>query len=224
MGIFSDMVAIGSIQKLRSGEIVALSVSQITGVLINLPDAQRKLTTEQFNKVYGLFKELRKNNNKKRMTLEGYYNTAIDIIKKFNEIAPYENYSGTDRQETLLLMQKINSGTIVNDKSFEYTKEEQKYANYIVENSRGMVSDKDAKEFIKIIRSYAEEGKEKALERFDLLIEGLISSGDLFKATSQMSFYSGLLNSNGIISDKEMETLLQKYQGKILSLIPDDNN
>ena len=39
-----------------------------------------------------------------------------------------------------------------------------------------------------------EEGKEKALERFDLLVESLINSGDLFKATTQMSFYLGILN------------------------------
>lgn len=219
MGIFNDIIAVINIQKLKTGKIVPLSVSQIAGVLINLPDAQKKLSVEQFNEIYSLFKELRKCKDKKRMTLEGYYNTAINIIKKFNVIAPYENYSGGDIEEIALLMEEINAKTFVNEENFSYTSEELKYANYIVSNSKGMVSDEEVKEFIKIIRSYMEEGKEKALERFDLLVESLINSGDLFKATTQMSFYLGILNSNEIISEIEMKNLINKYQQDIDKLL-----
>ncbi len=51
MGIFNDIIAVINIQKLKTGKIVPLSVSQIAGVLINLPDAQKKLSVEQFNEI-----------------------------------------------------------------------------------------------------------------------------------------------------------------------------
>lgn len=41
-----------------------LSISQITNLIINLPDAKEKLSSEEFNQVYNLFNELQKCNTK----------------------------------------------------------------------------------------------------------------------------------------------------------------
>ena len=223
MGILSDLIAIKDIQKLMRGEVASLSVSQITGTIINLPQAEKNLNKEQFDKVYSLFKELRRDKLKKRMVLEGYYNIAMDIIKKFEEVAPYEKYSGINEHDFTILMQQMKSKSVKNKLEEDYADEEAEYVNYIVDNSNGIISEDTAKKITKIIKKYTDEGKEKALQEFDLLVNNLIKSNDSFNAIAKMSFLAGLLNKNGVISDIEMKELTEKYQQTILNFIMNAN-
>ncbi len=106
-GALSDIQAIKDVQRIRSGGTAKLSISQVTNLLINLPDAERNLTGIEFSKVYALYKELRKCNTKLEMDLEGYYETAVKIIIKFDKLAPYEKYCGGNSSEYLFLMDEI---------------------------------------------------------------------------------------------------------------------
>ena len=94
MGFFSDIRAIKDVQKLKDGGKEKLSISQIAGLITNMYDASKNLDSDTYKKVYKLFTDLRKCNTKIEMDLEGYYKTAVDIIKRFDAIAPYEKYSG----------------------------------------------------------------------------------------------------------------------------------
>lgn len=94
MGILADIKAIKNVQKIKNGENVKLSISQITGLITNMVEAKKNLEPEQFQDIYKLFTELRTCNTKMEMNLDEYYRTAKDIIKRFDSIAPYEKYSG----------------------------------------------------------------------------------------------------------------------------------
>lgn len=107
MGIISGIQAMIAVQKLKKGKTARLSVSQITNLIINLPDAQRELTKQQFNEVCSLYFELNKCRTKHQVDLYSYYDIAVDIIKRFDNIAPYEKYSGGNETEFSLFMDII---------------------------------------------------------------------------------------------------------------------
>lgn len=111
MGIFSDIKGMAALQKIKSGRTAKLSISQITGMIVNMPDAQNKLSTEEFNAVYGLYKSLRTCNTKIEMDMSEYIRTAVDIIKRFDKYAPYEKYSGGNELEFSFLMDDIRAET-----------------------------------------------------------------------------------------------------------------
>lgn len=107
MGLFSNMKALTLVQKIKSGSTESISLAQISNMIINLPDAQRNLTKEQFNAVYKLYKEFQKCNSKIPTDLNAYYAHCIRIIKKFDAIAPYEKYSGGNELEFSFFMDEI---------------------------------------------------------------------------------------------------------------------
>ena len=90
MGIISDVKSVGAIQKIKNGGIAKLSVSQIVNVLINLPDAAKKLSNTEYIKVHELYKEMRKSTIQIPMNMDMYLDTAVKIILEFDKIAPYE--------------------------------------------------------------------------------------------------------------------------------------
>lgn len=97
----SDYKAMMDVQRIKTfGGTARLSISQITCLIVNLPDAQDNLPPEQFQKVLQLFYRLRADKKRVRMDMDGYLATAMGIVKQFNSIAPYEKYSGEENEET----------------------------------------------------------------------------------------------------------------------------
>lgn len=84
-----------------------LSISQVTSLIINLPDAQKNLSKEEYNRVYSLFSQMEKCTTKMLMNMDLYLDTVVKIIKKFDKIAPYEKYSGGNEIEFSFLMADI---------------------------------------------------------------------------------------------------------------------
>lgn len=107
MGIISDFKAVRGVQKIKNGKIAKLSISQIVNLIINLPDAKRKLSQEEYEQVYWTYKGMRECKVKLPMNMEVYCDLAIKIIKDFDLIAPYEKYSGGAEFEYSLLMEDI---------------------------------------------------------------------------------------------------------------------
>ena len=108
MGIFSDIKAMTDLQKIKSrGGKAKLSISQIVCLIVNMPDAQRNLPPEQFKLVYAFYTLCRQSKTKVKMDYDGYLDTASKLILKFNEIAPYEKYSGNGEVETQLLLDEL---------------------------------------------------------------------------------------------------------------------
>lgn len=108
MGYRDDMKAIADCQRIkRNGGTAKFSIASITTMSINLPDAKKRLTGEEFDQVYALFKRLRKCKSKIELDIDGYHDLAARIVLMFDNIAPYEKYSGMDEIEGKLLITGI---------------------------------------------------------------------------------------------------------------------
>ncbi len=99
MGLFSDIKAAHDFQAIKAGETRSLSISQIANLIVNLMDAQKNLSQDEFSEVYALYRELRKQKTKTNMDLEEYRKTAVALIQRFDAVAPYEKYSGGNELE-----------------------------------------------------------------------------------------------------------------------------
>ena len=76
-------------------------------MIVNMPDAKQALPKEQFEQVYLLYTCLMTETEKSEMDLGDYMEVATQIVKAFNEIAPYEFYSGADQQETKQMLDAL---------------------------------------------------------------------------------------------------------------------
>ena len=213
MSLFDDAKAIKEIQKIKTnGDTANLSISQITNLLINLPDAKRNLASDQFNKVYALYKEMRKCKTKLTLDMQGYFDTAIKIIKRFDKIAPYEKYSGGNEIEFQMMMDDLRAEepySIFDNISFNA--EDKDYINYITKNSKGLMNRFDAEQIVKVMCIYDLYGKQTALKAFDECVNNLKEKYGFVELTGKISFMTGLLDSNNILSSEEADHLSQKY-------------
>ena len=217
MGLINDIIAMKNVQKIKKGGKAYLSISQITGLIVNMTDAKNVLDDETFNKVYKLFQELRKCNTKLELDFKGYCNTAIDIIKRFDSITPYEKISGGNEIEMSFLMNDVRD-SINEDIQGDQSTEEKEYIKYLVENSKGILNEELSVKFMKVLKSYNEKGKQGAILEFDDLANKLIEE-DKIKAVAKISFLLGVMNSNQIIDEEEMNRFSKDYQNKILNMI-----
>ena len=109
MGLIADIRAIKKIQRIKNGGSASISVSSITNIIINLPDANRTLTKDEYEKVYAIYEKMRKCKTPIDMDINGYYKTAISILLEFDKIAPCESYLGMEPFEANLLMREVRS-------------------------------------------------------------------------------------------------------------------
>lgn len=101
MGLLSGISTMRKIGKLKAGGKEKLSIADITNCIINLREGKRNLPGHQFNAVYAVYKTLQKCRTALEMDLDGYYEQAAIIIGIFNQVAPYEKYSGMETTEAL---------------------------------------------------------------------------------------------------------------------------
>ena len=206
MGLFSDILAISNVQKIKNGKTAKLSMSQITGLITNMTDARNNLNREDFQKVYKLFLELRKWTTKLELNYENYIEIAIDVIKKFDKIAPYEKYSGGNELEFSFFMKDIRES-----QNYEFDMEELNYIEYILTFLNNIIYVEDAEEFINVLRAYSQQGKTKAIDEFDFLAQKITERNDIAKSTAKVSFLLGVLNANNIIDENEMSIMKKQF-------------
>lgn len=234
MGLFSAISALTAIRKLKMGKSAKLSLAQIADGIINLQDAYKKLPSEEFQRVYDLYKAFQGAKTKLELhSMDDYYLYAIDIIKKFDKIAPYELYSGGNELEFSLFMDEIRgidpktesveveetpkktaniphevSGMSARENREAFTEREE-CINYITKNSNGMLSRQDAERFADILLICAHQGKTKAVEAFYNFVDETISlysdNPGLFITIN--GFCKGALEANGIINQAEAQKM-----------------
>lgn len=218
MGFFSDIRAISSIRKIKNGGTAKLSISQITGLIINLPDARNNLPANKFYQVYELFNRLRTCNTKMEMDYRGYLQQAVDIIKRFDAIAPYEKYSGGNETEFSFLMDDIraedNSHNTITDDFIDKEKEE--YAKQLVQQSNGMITVEDAKQFVDILLIYSAYGKKDALDAFDVFVDNIVEKYGAIPSITIVSFFMGALNTNGVITQTELDNMSKNFTNELI--------
>lgn len=121
MGIFANLKAMKDVQKIKNGGSAYFTVSAITNLIINLPDAQKTLDRTAFDKVFELYKKFNKCTTKLELNYEGYLATAVDILREFDKIAPCESYLGIEPVEAILLMKEVRKvdSEFLNDEKVE---------------------------------------------------------------------------------------------------------
>lgn len=221
MSFFSDIKAIGSVQKIKNGETAKLSISQITGLLINLIDAKENLSAYEFNQIYSLFNSLRTCKRKTEMNYESYLQQAVDIIKRFDAIAPYEKYSGGNEIEFSFLMDDIraenSSDNCAKDELINNARKA--YSEQLVQQSNGMIDWEDARKFADILFLYSVYGKSDTLVAFDGFIDDIVKKHGAIFSVTIVSYFMGILNSNGVITQNELDSMRKKFTNDIVSQI-----
>lgn len=107
MGIFANIKAMRDVQKIKHGGTAYFTISAITNLIINLPDAQKTLDRAAFDRVFELYKKFDKCKTKVVLNYDGYLATAVEILREFDKIAPCETYLGMEPFEAMLLMKEI---------------------------------------------------------------------------------------------------------------------
>ena len=227
MGLISDVKAMANLQKIKAGGTTMLSISQITNLIINLPDGKRHLLPEQFNDVYNLYKQMRKCKTRIPMDIDGYMDTAVKIIKEFDKIAPYEKYSGGNEIEFSFLMQDIRKEPAPISKNIQNElidlvdrsgNSNNDYINYLTQNALCNISRDNAKAFLGVLILFNTYGKNEALHKLDSLIKSWINSStvDMTSLLFSVSFLCGTLLPNGVTSKEESDEISKKYSDMIM--------
>ena len=212
MGLFSDLKAMNDLQQIKHGGVGKLSLSQITCFIVNMPDAKKNLSAKEYDSIYGLYKKLRKCTTKMAMDMKGYTDTAVEIIKVFDKIAPYEKYSGANEIEISFMMNEIRSEaeeSIPAEMIFD--DEDKKYMKYLMDGSSGILDRQGAEKLLMILKCNYDNGKTKALELLDRMALKMIEEEDLNTLAFKLPFMTETLVKNGVISKEEAITLNNKY-------------
>ena len=118
------------------------------------------------------------------MDIDEYSETVVNIIKKFDKIAPYIKYSGRNEMEFSFLIEDIyRNEKTYNKKLCELTEEDIQYVNYLIDSSKGMLERDETEKFIKVLYTYAILGKDKCLKKFDVLAYKLIHNNPVMATT-----------------------------------------
>ena len=97
-------------KKLNTGnQRIEISHFEIVDFLVNLADAKNNLSKDQYTAVINKYNSYRYDTELHSMNLAEYQAYAANVvIRGFNELAPYEKYSGQDEKETKKLVEEIN--------------------------------------------------------------------------------------------------------------------
>lgn len=109
MGIFANIKAIKNVQKIKSGGTASFTISSITNLIINLPDAKKSFDSDTFDQIYSLYCKMNKCTSKMELDYNGYITTAAEILKEFDKIAPCESYLGMEPFEAMMVMREVRS-------------------------------------------------------------------------------------------------------------------
>ena len=100
-----------------NGGTAELSDAQIVDGAVSLLDAKKNLSEIQYLKMYKLYLLYQKDGNEKKMY--DYFSLMerkLEIIREFNQVAPYQKYSGMNEKDTLDMMKFFG---VMDDNQFD---------------------------------------------------------------------------------------------------------
>lgn len=160
--MFDSIHYLRAIKKIMKGGTGKVSYAMICNASINLWDAKRKLTSEQFDQVKKLYDNFMTCKTKFSVDLEGWWTLAKDVIDRFDEIAPYEKYFGGNEFEMAILQNARKK----EEKAVQIDQKGRDYIEYLVESgTRAKLTYSEAEDIYLIIKNYNEVGKENALKK-----------------------------------------------------------
>ncbi len=86
-GQWGNLIKIGMLQ---AGKTVKFSRADLLNYTINLLEVKKKVSPDQYDKIYKVFLEISKDKNKIEMDLSQYKSIIREITEKFISIAPEE--------------------------------------------------------------------------------------------------------------------------------------
>lgn len=95
------------IEGIRSGGRARLSTAHITQVIVDMDEAKRSLSEGEFEEVGKLYADLCRCDDELDIGLGDYAKAAVQLIKLFDSLAPYEKYCGEGGRELLRLLPEI---------------------------------------------------------------------------------------------------------------------
>ncbi len=225
-----NIIAIRNVQKIKNGGTAKLSLSQIVNLNINLVEAKRKLTPQEYSRVYSLYETYNHHTAKHYMNHSEYLRTTIDLLSEFDRLAPYEKYSGNAENTKLLLsalrskrQQTSNNIPLKLVTTYKQSgKIAEDYLNTMLTHAHNNGIQLDflkAQQIIGIIFAYETEGQLRAKYYLDLLLKDWVKNSrkeDIRSLPVNISFFLEVLNSNGIISTIEVSPLCNLYIGDLL--------
>ncbi len=105
MRLFTGISALKKVNSLRMGKPVYMSKAEIVMITINLSDAYKNLPIDKYNTIRAMFGLAQRNRTKMHIScLDDYYDIVRQLALTFNDVAPFELYSGLSKNECDLLL------------------------------------------------------------------------------------------------------------------------
>ncbi len=231
MGLFGNRI-MRNVRKIYNGGTAKLSVADISNVIINLFDAKRNLTPEQFSGVHVMYKKCQEKTEMRLLDKDAYLETALNLILEFDKAAPYEYYSGGQTQQwasALNTLREEEQAKRKNNYQFlliclyeeECTDKHRGYVSYL-RKSCPTLTLPQAKAFMGILILNDIKGTDYSLKAFDKLINCWISNlsaDELQSMVLSVPFCCGTLSSNRVISQAQSDSLSKQYCDSITNAI-----
>lgn len=110
MNLIDKIKTVYKINHIKNGKRAKLSIAQISSQLIDFKEIKRNLPENEQIKVKNLYNRLLKDTKERSYDYQSYMKEAKEIIKKFNVIAPFEEYSNDFSLDIAILLEDIKSG------------------------------------------------------------------------------------------------------------------
>lgn len=92
--MFDSVIGMREYEKIRKGGVGKLSVSQFVMLSVNMMDANKNLTPAEFERVYALYNEYRKDKVKREYDAESVSKETLEMFLHFDFEADIRQYSG----------------------------------------------------------------------------------------------------------------------------------
>lgn len=196
-------------------------------------DAKKNLTTSEYDKVMQLFEMFKQNKENYYLNLNGYMNLTVKIIKTFDEIAPYEKYSGYSEKDGIALMNEIRYGdtfskiepfnlynnSIEVNNSFSdnnyYDKLLLSMVEDIIAELDNRINYSEALEFVDISTKLTKNNKNNIAHKFVNYYNKMADKYDNLVANSLLVMFFELINQHESLSDKDKNKTKEKIALKV---------
>jgi len=200
VGLISDALSIGKVQKLKSGEKQKLSYANVVQLIVNLRDASKNCPND-FKAISKQYNEFRRCNTPLLVDMDGYLEMCSKIIDKFNEIAPYYRYCGDTNFEKNLILEDINSKLKETHKISPNDIEAEEFVDEF------NISYKYARTLLQILKVFQNKGTDAGIEALQNHIEYASYKNELLDAKCYLFIF--WLAKNNYIDKEECLNLME---------------
>lgn len=110
---------------------------------------------------------------------------------------------------------------VPNPKEIGFGDEDRKYMKSLIQKSPTQLSQEDAEEIMKVTYHYHDYGKEEALREFGSVAKKIIErESQSFNAIMKISYLSGVLYPNGVLTKEESDDFGKKWYCQIKLVVP----